>query len=446
MDWPTSVFGVRFWGRAESPNESTSSLPGHFPSDRESQNPSSNARSTLTSVSGAFNYLLLKPIAVVLAIALSILGRVLAFIYFRDLVRSRRSSTGINNALMNDPIRRVEQFVLDLEENLLPQQQFSTYHSDHSVALPPFFQGSYTQALYMATSRAKFLFVYLTNPQNDGAQSLFQRVITNQKFISIFTSDSDPNIIWGADLTNPEAYQLANSLNITKFPVLGLLCLTRSTTMTPEGPKKTAPRISLVLKIQGGLPEGQDADALIHSKFIKRMMKYEPELAVIRSELRDRYMTMMRRKQDMDYHESLLRDKQKKLERERKALAEKYLGWKQPYIYDIVNSTDRVDKAKIAIRVGDGSRLTVLFPKDAPIEDVFTLVELKNRGKLEQRENSGISDEQAHTLFSGFQFKYDFRLISTVPPRPCLNDLTSRTKIELVPFIYPSGLLMVDTT
>lgn len=371
----------------------------------------------------------------------AILRKFLGILYLRDQMYSRHSPTGINNAL-NDPIRRVEQFISDLEENLLPQQQFSTHHSDHAYVLPPFFQGSYTQALYMATTRGKFLFIYLTNPHNDGAQLLFQNVITNKNFVSMFTSDSDQNIIWGADVTNPEAYQLANSLNITKFPVLGLLCLTRTTTMTPEGPKKTAPRISLVLKIQGGVPS-QDADALIHSKFIKRMMKYEPELALIRSELREKYMSdMMRRKQDSDYNESLLRDKQKKLEKERKLKKEKYLRWKQPYLFDIASDTDRQDKAKIAIRVGDGSRLTVMFPKSAPIEDIFALVELKSQGKLESRENEVARDAE----LVDFHYDYHFRLVSTVPPRPCLNDLDPRTRVEQVLFIYPSGVLMVDTT
>lgn len=444
MSWQPSVFGYRLGSQPNSVNNSASNLPGHFPSDQEAQHQDSAARATFNTISGTFNYIVIRPIVVVLLITLSIFGKFLALIYFRDLIHSR--STSVNNALINDPIRRVEQFVLDLEENLLPQQQFSTHHSDRSVALPPFFQGSYTQALYMATTRGKFLFIYLTNPRNDGAQSVFQRIITDPKFISIFTADSDQNIIWGADVTNPEAYQLANSLNITKFPVLGLLCLARTTTMTPEGPKKTAPRISLILKIQGGLADGQDPQTLIYSKFIKRMMKYEPELAVIRSELREKHISdMMRRKQDMDFNQSLLRDQQKKLERERKALANKYLDWRQPHIYDLISSTDHSEKAKIAIRMPDGPRETVFFPKSSPVEDVFVYVELKNRGMLEQRLPSAINEQQALAMFDNFHMSFDFKLISTVPPRPCLNDLSPETAIDQVHYIYPSGLLMVDS-
>lgn len=378
----------------------------------------------------------------VLVITLGIVGRIFALIYFSDTHRSRAGTTSANNALINDPIRTVEQFVLGLEENLLPQQQFSTYHSDQSVGLPPFFEGSYTQALYMATHRAKFLFIYLTNPQNEGAQSVFQRIVTNPRFIEIFTADSD-HIIWGADLTNPEAYQLANSLNITKFPVLGLLCLARTTTMTPEGPKKNAPRISLILKIQGGLPDSVDADQLIQSKFVRRMMKYEPELAVIRSELRERYIAdMVRRRQDRDYQSSLLRDQQKKAERQRKALEDRYLTWRQPYFKELLNNSDRATSAKIAIRMPDGARMTVLFPKLLPVEDVFTLVELRNRNMLDDVVEAAEND--ARDLQS-FHMDYKFRLTSTVPPRPCLNDVAANTPIEQVDYIYPSGLLMVET-
>ena len=87
----------------------------------------------------------------------------------------------------------------------------------------------------MATNRAKFLLVYLSNSQNENSSTIFNKVITNPDFISLF--NSNPNIlIWGGDLTNPEAYQLANSLNVTKFPFLGLLCLTKQQRCHNKGP------------------------------------------------------------------------------------------------------------------------------------------------------------------------------------------------------------------
>ena len=70
--------------------------------------------------------------------------------------------------------------------------------------------------IYIWLLKGKFLFVYLTNPHNENANGIFNNIITNEIF-KIFRTNENI-IIWGGDLTNPEAYQLANSLAVTKFP------------------------------------------------------------------------------------------------------------------------------------------------------------------------------------------------------------------------------------
>lgn len=443
---------MNWWGglsdsifRREPPEAVNDSIPGLFPPDVETAAPRSPTRAE--TLSSALSLVLVKSTSMVLLLLGNVMNYLIRFFFsFEKRDRSlSRSGTSFNNALINDPIRRVEQFVQELEENLLPLQQFALYHSDlNTPNLPPFFEGSYTQALYMATHRAKFLFIYLTNSHNDGAQSLFQGIITNPKFISIFSNNPDQNIIWGGDLANPEAYQLANSLNITKFPTLGLICLTRTTTMTPEGPVKGPPRISLISKIQGGLRQDQNPDAIISNKFIKRMMRYDQELAVIRTTLREKYLSdSLRRKQDLDYQRALERDRQKKLENERKKLVSKYLEWRRPYFLRLLNDDDPSGKAKIAIKLMEGPRLIVLFPKESPVQDVLILVELKKRGMLEDGEVENPPDYSPE-LFSALEMKYDFKLVSTVPPRLILNDENSNRAIEEIDYIYPRGLLMME--
>lgn len=391
-----------------------------------------------------FSLLITRPIAIVMVVILRVTG-LLSRLSRKFASRAYRHTN--SSALMNDPIRRAEQFVEGLEENLLPQQQFSLYHSDHDMSLlPPFFKGSYTQALYMATHRAKFLYIYLTHQQNEGSKSIFDKVVSNPRFVNLFGAQNENNIIWGGDLTNPEAYQLANSLHITKFPMLGLICLARTTTMTPEGPQKSSPRISLISKIQGGLDPQVDADALIYNKFIKRMLKYEPELSNIRSELKKKYMAeALRQNQMLDFQRSLAKDREKKKAKERAQIATKFLEWKQPYFMVLKDDTDRSQRARIAFKLTDGLRTQIFFPKSSPIEDLFTYVELLRRNMLSLELEPTISDDEAALLFADFQMKYDFRLSSGVPPRPCLNDLNLATPIEEVPYVYPNGVLMVES-
>ncbi|OBA23366.1 hypothetical protein METBIDRAFT_76422 [Metschnikowia bicuspidata var. bicuspidata NRRL YB-4993] len=415
-------------------------FPGHFPE--------AEIRET-TAQLPYFNLLFVRPVTILVYLVLLLFFQVTQVLYFLGNSDSRSSlsaGTTASNALINDPISRAEHFVRELEENLLPLQQFTLYHSDrNSQYLPPFFQGSYTQALYMASTRAKFFYVYLTNLMSDGSQSLFAKVITNPKFRSIFQNEHV--IIWGGDVTDPEAYQLANSLNITKFPMIGLLCLTRTTSMTPDGPRKSSPRISLILKIQGGLKDSTNPESLIHNKFVKRMAKYDGDLVIIRAELREKYLTeAMRHRQDADFQRSLLIDKQKKERKRLKKLSEKYLKWKQPYFKHLQESTEARGTLRIAIKFETGQRVTVMFPKNSPVEDIFLFVELHNRKMLDDMYETTMSDADAQALFRGFDMKFEFRLTSSIPPRPTLNDIHMQTPIEDVNFIFPSGLLMVERT
>lgn len=445
------LLGRQQYNLLPTTNDPPQNLPGSFPA--ETASPETGNQSIRTLILEWLIFLIIKPITFAAVFVLALFSRFISFLYFdsidiRRLRSASETATTSCNAFMNDPISKVESFVRALEENLLPEQQYYSQNYENNVlSLPPFFHGSYTQALYMAINRGKFLYVYLTNPSNESSSSIFDRIITNPKFISIFTTENrnNQNIIWGGDLTNLEAYQLANSLNVTKFPFLGLLCLTRTSTMTPQGPSKTPPKISLILKIQGGISDDQDPNKVIQSKFIKRTLKYEPELSLIRAELKEKYMAeLVRKQQNADYQQSLLKDKQKKAQKERKKLAADYLRWKQLHIQKLrLQQADRQHMAKIAIKMAGGNRETFYFPEDSPIEDIYLYVELHQKSLIDEEANFTATGREAEK-FKDFEYPYQFRLVSPVPPLPLLNDYDKSTKVKDVSFIYPSGLLMVE--
>lgn len=215
--------------------------------------------------------------------------------------------------------------------------------------------------------------------------------------------------------------------------------------MTPQGPSKTPPKISLILKIQGGISDDQDPNKVIQSKFIKRTLKYEPELSLIRAELKEKYMAeLVRKQQNADYQQSLLKDKQKKAQKERKKLAADYLRWKQLHIQKLrLQQADRQHMAKIAIKMAGGNRETFYFPEDSPIEDIYLYVELHQKSLIDEEANFTATGREAEK-FKDFEYPYQFRLVSPVPPLPLLNDYDKSTKVKDVSFIYPSGLLMVE--
>lgn len=408
-----------------------STMPGYFPEEPEA--PALRNRLNSVALGQSFSsagqwgaFLVIRPMVLLVAVVFRVLSHIVNVIYFRD----HAAGATTQSAVVNDPIEKAARFVRALEENLSPEQL-------EAGALPAFFEGSYTQALYMAHQRAKFLFVYLAHPL-DGADSLFTKIIINPDFRGLF---DDHVIIWGGDVTTPEAYQLANSLNVTKFPFLGLMCLTRTTTMTPQGPVKTSAKISLVSKIQGNVDS--NATQLINNKFKRRMAKYNEELTLIRAELKERYLSQVyQTQQELRYQESLAKDRLKKQQKEYEKQKKVYLAWKATKLKE-VEANPGPDAARIAFKLPDGSRVSTQIPGDAPLEDVFTYVEAHLGGYFGKE--TTISDEEAARQFDGFKLAYGFQLLLPVPPRKTLNDELDRgVRVRDVESIYPNGMLLVS--
>lgn len=432
-NWLESVFRLDGYQRTDSnePSNSNSTMPGAYQQEQVNTTPTTTIREYLRKISAYINVIIAKPLIFALLLVFRLLSAMVNFIYFKDLNNSPSLTETI------DPIDKVNRFVRDLEDSIQP------LITQNLSQLPPFFQGSYTQALYMATQRGKILFVYLTNPQNESASFIFNEIIMNQEFIRIFNQDV---VIWGGDLKNPEAYQLANSLNVTKFPFLGVLCLTRSTKMTPEGPKKDPAKISLIAKLQGGkVNPVEDANTVIRDKFVKKIAKYEPELKLIRQELQDKYMTeVLRKQQEYNYMASMQQDMIKKNAKKRESLTKDYLKYKAPLYKNLTNpppKEDAKDYARIVLKFPDSSRVTVYFPKHLRVNDIFTYVEILRRDLVNLTSN--LTEQEAINKFDSFEIEFNFRLASPLPPRTDLS-LKKDEQIEQIDLIYPNGLLLVE--
>lgn len=425
-DLINGVFGRNRYQRLDA----QPTVPGSFDEEAQVGQPvGSSAQTTVHALTEKLvvwlNVLVLRPLAIVVAILFRVFAKAFNTVMFHDAPEL------LAYTQLQDPIDKVNKFVRLLEDQLLCDEL--------RELLPPFFEGSYTQALYMATQRARFLFVYLTNEHNQGADQMFRQVIINPAFRLLFRAD-DPNVIlWGGDLTNPEAYQLANSLNVTRFPFVGLLCLTRTLKMTPLGPVKTAPTVSLVAKLQGGIRVGTNAGHVITTKFGGALARYSDELALIRGELREKYMSqVLKRQQDLSYQQLLQQDRLKKLHRERKQAEDQWLRYQAHHRF----ARDDASGARIAVKFSDGSRKQVVMDGERKVEDLYTYVELVNRGLLGTA-TLEMSETQFTSKFHNFTMHYGFTLVLAVPPRVLLNEHRDEA-ISEVPAIYPLGMLMVE--
>lgn len=431
-------------------------IPGSFPGEEinSTNRRSINSRSIgqiFKRIRRWWNIVIIEPFVIILLVLFGVLAGFLKILYFRDSDNKRRSlssaSLAFKNVVINEPIDNVNNFTRSLESNLGPMEILNSSTSNTSgFRLPPFFLGSYSQALYMATNRARFLFVYLTNQQNEYSTLMLNKLIANPEFIKLF--ESDPNIIiWGGDTIKSEAYQLANTLNITQLPFLGILCLTRNTVMSPQGPVKSAPKISLVLKIQGDALQETSVEQIIEQKITKKLSKYEPELCEIREELRDKYMSqVLLKQQNMNYEISLKKDQLKKKKKMAERLHKEYLIWKAKELLGY-ESADITDKSKIAVKLENGTRKTFTIPAECSIEDLFAYVEAEMRGYLDRVNDFDISENDVLNKLQNTEINFNFKLVTPILPRIVLNEFLHKEtpiKIKDVDCIYPNGLLIVE--
>ena len=94
--------------------------------------------------------------------------------------------------------------------------------------------------------------------------------------------------------------------------------------------------------------------------------------------------------------------------------------------------------------IRDRIRTTFLFPAESKVDDIFMLVELINRGYLEDDSAiTTISTEEAESKFKDFTMDYKFKLTSPLPPRTSLNDVID-CQIKDVGVVYPNGVLIVE--
>lgn len=444
--WMNNINRRNTYHSIEDPTavEQFQSIPGSFPDETaESRNTnimnSNTVRRKIKKLWNLTEFLIITPFIIVVVILFRILVK--AFNIFFKIWNSRGQSK--TSALVN-PQDRVEEFIVKLKEHLPPSQTFPQCVSDNDTeaALPPFFKGSHTQALYMATHRAKFLFVYLTNFANEKSDVFLRCLISNPDFVSLF---KDPNIIiWGGDVINPEAYQFANSLNATEVPFLGVLCLTRSTIMSPQGPVKTTPKLSLILKVQGDFDE---PSILINERFRRKMKTFEYELNLIRAELRNTFMSqVLVRQQNLKYETSLKKDRTKHKQKLELKKREEYLRWKARYFLQLQSENDHEDEAKIAIKFTTGERETYFFPSNLPLYDLFTFVEVKRRNYFNDAE-SDMTDDEAQNKYKDFRLSFDFNLVLPLGRTIHLYEYLENdpdVKIKDISYIYPKGLLLVE--
>ncbi|KAK9242766.1 hypothetical protein V1506DRAFT_464189 [Lipomyces tetrasporus] len=332
----------------------------------------------------------------------------------------------------------------------------------------PFFEGGYTQALDQARRELRFLIVLLQSDEHDDTAKFNKEVLANPD-VAKFLKEHDI-ILWGGNVRESEAYQVANALSCTLYPFLGVIAHTPASTSHPSA-------MSIHARLQGFM----SSSALL-ANLNTAISRHEPTLARIRAERSEQEAAReLRAAQDSAYEASLaadrererLREEQARIERERVAEQERieqekrdleerkeaYKKWRAGQIKSQMvqfagSPPAGVKIARISIRLTSGDRIVTRFLADTQsVEDVYAFVECydllhpsadpSTPQLFEQSTTSASPTEGAVTEKpDNYAHTYKFKLVSPMPRFVLPVDTEKLIRDENT--LWPNGNLIVE--
>ncbi|KAI2619679.1 hypothetical protein GGR54DRAFT_603153 [Hypoxylon sp. NC1633] len=300
----------------------------------------------------------------------------------------------------------------------------------------PFYEGGFAQALDLAKNDLKFLLIVLMSPEHDDTESFTRETLLSPEIVAYINDPSNDIMLWGGNVLDSEAYQVATEYNCTKYPFSCLVCLT---------PKEGSTRMSIVKRLVGPQPA-----STYLSELQTAINKYAPDLAGVRAERTAQEVARsLRTEQDSAYERSLARDRERARQRKEAeaaaALAEKraleeaeaaekrarqrqqWRRWRATTISPEPDaSTAPKDVVRLALKMPDGEdgaaspgRIVRRFAGTTTIEELYAFVEchdlLTKKHDDDEDEDEEEETEKPAEKPEGYKHEYRFRIAAPMP-------------------------------
>ncbi|KAJ2968992.1 hypothetical protein NUW58_g10095 [Xylaria curta] len=118
------------------------------------------------------------------------------------------------------------------------------FEEEYGTNALPFHELGIAQALDLAKRDLKFLLIVLMSPEHDDTEAFTRDTLLAPEVVSFINDPANNIVLWGGNVLDSEAYQVAAEYNCTKFPFSCLVCLT---------PKEGSTRMSIVKRLAGPL-------------------------------------------------------------------------------------------------------------------------------------------------------------------------------------------------
>lgn len=292
-------------------------------------------------------------------------------------------------------------------------REFEEEYGSHSI---PFLENGYNLSLEKAHRDLKFLLVVLLSPEHDDTSGWVRDTLLTPEVVEFVNDPQNNVLVWGGNVQDSEAYQVANSIRVTKFPFAAVIVHTpnvSSSAMSVVGRLAgPIPPTEFVTRLRTAITSNQESLERLRSSRAEqqasRSLREEQDSAYERSLAIDRERARVRREAEATrlQEEQAAADRQAAEEKRQRDLAQ----WKQWRAELLVPepSTDVKDVVRISVRLPKGERIVRRFTPDTDLEEVYAVVECHEILQDASRP-TGISKPE------GFEHQYGFRLVSPMP-------------------------------
>lgn len=261
----------------------------------------------------------------------------------------------------------------------------------------------------------EFLLVVLVD---NSSTSFVEYMVLLNKFRDLFDASTgtykDTEIYMSNIEKSPEAFEVAKTYKARRFPYV---CLLANVSNSPS----VMSSMSVVYKANLNIEDEDDTKQVVDRMFrhlSKCLTNYNPQLVTKKYDKQEIELSrLIKEKQDEAYLESLLQDKVKKQEKERKLqeeLSSKNLQLlKNGYLAHLANSQwfqKRVEDiapanlVRVSIKLPNGKRVIQKFDKTAPLKEIHLFVELQ---LFEQPEDVEEVNMEPHEYYEKFGFGFE---------------------------------------
>ncbi|WFD31697.1 UBX domain-containing protein 10 [Malassezia sp. CBS 17886] len=326
--------------------------------------------------------------------------------------------------------------------------------TDMRVALPPFFPGSYAEALKHVKDNIQILAVVLTSHAHSDDDEFRTRVLADPGLVETLSSPSFA--VWGGDVHAREAFQVATLLEASTFPFLAFIALQPRRSRSRGGAVVAHPAV--LSRLEGSPRSVLSAPAIrahIADVLLPRTNVY---LGSLRKERHQRELErQLKDDQDRAYDEAWQRDQervmQRRAESERRgaeareradteaALAAEHAkvaawrSWARAHVVPPEPDSALAPLIRVSVHLPDGRNLQRRFHPTDTLEHLHAYVDTADVDNA-----SRTPDERP----DGYEHTYAFHLVQTYPRR-VLDKHNLYTPLEEVSGLGPSANLVVET-